>query len=504
MFLHEPLRRYGVVYNAIAYIPAHHRFRVACIPRAAGVWGRYAGLALLLLALGGCTKAPPNVLVVVFDTLRADRVRAETGEDTLMPFLGGLAQRGFYFPNAHAQSSWTNPSLATIWTSRYQSQHRITSFQSVLADDEILLADVLRRHGYRTGGFVANFLLGPSLGFGRGFDQYMTYSRKRQDANGKQQVVKARAARINREALSWVDQVERTAPHAPVFLYVHYMETHIPYDPPDADVARVLRGGQRADRDDVNTHMLLWNLVGMDDAQVQAAKAYYDAETISADTALRKLLDALRGRHFLDHCVVVIAADHGEEFREHGRLGHGYTLYEEVLRVPLVILAPHATAGKTIPGLVSLIDVAPTVLDLAGIPAPARFQGRSLRSDMGLTHAWPFGTGAATTSAGRPPAGIAISELHRPSEERLSPQEYAVTSASAKLIRNLDGSEEWFDLRSDPLERDMNGVDAADRAKLAAVLAEFMAQGATPEPPPQTQVIDEQTRERMRALGYAH
>ena len=457
-------------------------------------------LALAAALAGGCTKQPPpNVLLIVIDTLRPDRLGAYGSTRGLTPFLDSLAQRGFVFRNAYAQSSWTNASIASLFTSRYQSQHRITSFTAALSPDEVTLAEVLAGHGFVTGGFSANFLVGKHLGFGQGFADYETYTRSEMD-NGKPLMIKERAERINREGLAWLDQ-PRPQPGraAPVLLYLHYMEPHNPYDPPAADLDRVLAGRPAPDRIAVNRRMRIPNLGEFPDDTVQAVKDLYDAEVMSVDAQLRVLFEALGKRGFLDRCIVVVAADHGEEFREHGLMGHHQTLYEEVIRVPLIVLVPGHEQRVDVTELVSLTDVAPTLLDLLALPQPPEFEGHSLRRLMGL------GQPAQTTRgpAAAPVAGgTAFSELIKEGTQRARPHERAVITDASKLILDVDGKREFYDLRADPGETNTQGLVDGTRERLSASLQSFMDYTQQRAAPVHQRALDAETRERMRALGY--
>src|SRR5215472_15579703 len=439
--------------------------------------GRGLLLVLALLCLpSGCSRSqPPNVVLIVIDTLRADRLGVAGNAAGLTPFLDSLAQRGIFFRNAYAQSSWTNASVASLMTSRYQSQHGITSFRAVLAADELTLAEVLQQHGYATGGFIANFLLSKELGFAQGFDRYQTYSRTVDDGQGRPKFIKERAERINAEALSWLDEVRQQRPHAPLFLYLHYMEPHNPYDPPDANLDRVLDGRPRPDRAAVNARMGLPNVGFFADQMVQDVKAFYDAEVISIDAALSDLFHALAERHVLDNSVVVVVADHGEEFREHGLMGHHQTLYEEVLRVPLIVLLSAQSHGLVVDPIVSLTDVAPTVLDLVGVPSPGRFEGGSLRSLMDGSRA-ETPSGSKEASSRLPSVGVAFSELIKDGTQRQRPHERAVITAPTKLIADVDGEREFYDLHADAAETDPHALGEAERTRLTGQLDEFLAQ----------------------------
>jgi arylsulfatase A-like enzyme len=433
-------------------------------------------LLLALCAAPACSgAAKPNILVIVIDTLRPDRLGAYGNDRGLTPFMDSLASRAYVFRNAYAQTSWTNASVASLVTSRYQSQHRVTSFKSILADQEHTLTEALREHGYATGGFSANFLVAPQLGFGQGFDQYKVFTASTFDANGKETYGKERAERINEAGLTWLDEVsERRPSRTPVYLYLHYMEPHNPYHPPERYLDRVLNGRPRPDQEATNRRMRIPNAGYFSPEIVQAVKDLYDAEVMSVDAALRDLFARLQERRFLDHAVVVVLADHGEEFLEHGLMGHHQTLFEEVIRVPLLIAVPGNPGGVQIETIVSLTDVGPTILDLAQIAVPPSFDGISLRTVMGLSKPrgwWPFGGQNQPQSAA--PANVAFSELIKETTNRQRPHERAVIKQTHKLIENVDGEREYYDLQADPGERDTQGIDPAQRVVLGDAIARF-------------------------------
>jgi len=178
-----------------------------------------SALVVLLVAMGplpGCSSSPPDVIIVLIDTLRYDRLGAYGSKRGLTPFLDSFAEQAYVFERAYAQSSWTNPSVASLFTSRYQWQHQLTELGSVLGPEEITLAELLGSHGYASAGFCANILVSHRSGFDQGFDLFRTMAERN--------FAKGRAAHVNHEALAWLD--EHTAgegSRAPVFLYLHYM-----------------------------------------------------------------------------------------------------------------------------------------------------------------------------------------------------------------------------------------------------------------------------------------
>jgi len=459
-----------------------------------GIWrcrcSLVAAVSLALLCGAACTRSPaPNALIILVDTLRAGRLGAYGNERGLTPFLDSLAKRAVVFRNAYTQSSWTSPSVATLFTSRYPSQHRIVSFRSPLADEEITLAEVLAARGYESGGFSANFLLSPHFGYWQGFSHKQVFPR----ARGKVDMAnpsKARASRVNYAALSWLEQ--RPSATKPYLLYLHYLEPHIPYAPEQAYLDHVLAGRAAPDRGQVNASMYFGKQTAWTSEQLQAAEDYYDAEIMSVDNAIRELFDALAERHALDNTVVVITADHGEEFQEHHGMGHGRTLHQEVLHIPLLFLLPGQQERIDVDAPVSLVDVAPTILDLLGVAAPASFAGSSLRPLMK-----PAARGQSAAAD-----GVVFAELLKqvPGSDQLIHQRAVITGAT-KLIEG-EGEAQFYDLATDREERDPDALAAAERTRLRDTLATFDRRFSA-APGQATQAApDEDTLERMRALGY--
>ena len=436
--------------------------------------------SLALLAALGCAPAapPPNVVLVVVDTLRADRLGAYGNRRGLTPFLDELAARGVVFANAYAASSWTCPSVASLFTSRYPSEHRVATFDSRLAADEVTLAETLAPRHYLAGGFSANFRLDGQLGYRQGFRTWRAFLTVR----------KLRAHRLTKKALVWVDRAWNTWPWSrwlprPLFLYLHYMEPHAPYEPPDDYRQRLANGGPGAEEANRKLTDLRWSELSPD--EVRLLESLYDAETASLDAHLRDLFRALAKRRVLDHAIVVVTADHGEEFDEHGFMEHGSSLYEAAIRVPLIVLVAGHPGGRVVEQRVSLVDVAPTLLELLGLPREPRFEGRSLV---------PLLRGEDV------PAADVIAELPRTgSAYDLSFHSVTIIRDSVKLLLPREPGtpeNETYDLARDPAESSPaspppSGVLRAARERQVG-LAE----------PPTTRAVDETTRKRLRALGY--
>ncbi len=352
-------------------------------------WSR----AVLLVALGaggilGCggrsappQQAPPpaNVLLLVLDCLRADRVGAEQPYGrAVAPRLEALAAAGTRFTRAFAQASWTRPSVPTLLTGLYPSEHGLGAFLQEadevmggsLSPAAVTVAEALRALGYATALFAQQNQLAPKFGLDQGFDVYDHKA--------------SRAAHIHEELLSWLD----AEPKRPFFAYLHYLELHWPYCAPPATrgvftadyQGRPLCADWRRLREDIRS-----GAVKLTAEEVDAMRGQYDEELLALDGEIGVLFDRLRERGLWDNTLIVVTADHGEEFFEHGGMAHGTSLYDELIRVPMVLKPPAswgASAGGAVSALVEHRDLLPTFIEAAGTSPATAGDRRSLRRRM--------------------------------------------------------------------------------------------------------------------------
>jgi arylsulfatase A-like enzyme len=470
------------------------------------------------LACASCAasgRQPPNVLVVVIDTRRADRLGVYGNERGLTPFLDALAVRGTLFEHAYAVSSWTIPSVASFFTSRYPTQHHVVTFFSRIGESEVTLAERLHGGGWTGGCFSANPNLRTDWGYGQGFDELWSDQTPDVDVHGDT---------IRTQALAWLDRTWNRRSNLPAFLYLQYMEPHTPYDPPEPFRSRfaVDEAGKPFDMDSAVREAIARALPGTaqqgSDKPLDVAEAVrtilgrgtpltkreilpferlYDAEVATADDQVRQLFAELEKRGFLDNALVVVIADHGEEFVEHGRTSHGRTLYEESVHVPFIVVGPGVAAGRRVAENVSLIDLAPTLLDVLGLPAEPRFEGRSL-----VALLQPGST--ADRGAGAGPDVLMQLERSVPVELDNRIHSRGFVRGADKLLLGIDGGTERYDLATDPAETaQLQASGAAQSAALSealtlteAHLGERAAAEAAQAP------VDEKLKERLRALGY--
>ena len=421
-----------------------------------------------------------NVILILLDTLRADRLGAYGNPSGLTPELDAFAQDAVLFENAYAHAPWTLPSVASIFTAQTPLQHgaggRLGAF-AVLEEKAVTLAEVFQRSGAKTAAITNVLFLGPSFGAMQGFDDL-------DHAVPSDNKLTRVAESTTETALGWLD-ANRTRRF---FLFVHYFDPHLTYDPPQPFREKF------AAPEDKGRGRHLFGTVGemvafrrgqihVADSQVERLEKLYNGDVAYMDQMLGKLFDGIEARGLLKDTIIVVTADHGEEFGEHKGFEHGHTLYDELLHVPLLIREPGPAGGLRVETAVRHIDLAPTLTDLAGIDAPA-FGGSSLA---------PLLRGEK--EADRPV--LSAGNMWGPSQT-------SWRSAGFKLFRKPGGKPaSLYDLESDPaektdlLEREKARAAALD-AELDLVLSALAGEersGAAPE-------LSEVQRAQLRALGY--
>jgi choline-sulfatase len=325
------------------------------------VSGRWVWILAAVIALGtalGCERAVsraelaqrlaalghPNLVLIVVDTLRADWTTPYGDSRGTSPELAAWAERGATFEKVRSQSSWTKMSMASLFTSLWPHSHGLFEARDALGDGAVTLAEQLRDAGYRCYAVQSNGWLDQSFGFQQGFDSYV-FPRGVGNPKISASEIWPHADRIYQEAARLIDGHDRARP---MFLYLHLMDVHEYAAPPE------------------------FRTYGQDTPGAYLAAIRWDDDALSR---VRKKLD---DAGLLDKTVIVLAADHGEAFGEHGKQGHARNTLTATLWTPLVIRFPFPIAPQRIPVQVRNIDIAPTLLELAGVAAPETFQGHSL------------------------------------------------------------------------------------------------------------------------------
>ena len=413
---------------------------------------RSAVAALLCFCALACSRAqesaqPPktsaarSLLIITIDTLRADRVGAYGYTAARTPTIDRLARDGMKFDRAYATAPITLTSHASLMTGRYPAGHG-ARHNGVRLDPKVTtIADMLQGAGFTTGAFVGAFPLDKRFGLNKGFQTYD--DRMPRGADGR--IVNERPGRIVAdEAIAWLDRNRDN----PFFLWVHFFEPHAPY-------------GDPRDR--------------------RPASVRYDDEVAEADTQAGRVLGALGAAR--DSTLIVLAADHGEAFGEHGEIGHSLFLYDTTLRVPLIVSGPGLRRGQTFAVSMSLADVAPTVMQILGV--------RGLDTD-----------------------GVGLQRMLDPDVD-VSPRErdlYAETFAPLldfgwsplKSVRSaglkfIDAPKpELYDLEKDPREtKSLYAANLPRISELQNLVRKFAGSGVT------AGAADDESRPRLQALGYA-
>lgn len=439
-----------------------------------------------------CRRGPekklprPNVIVILVDALRADRLGCYGHGGGTSPFLDSCAKKGVLFTHAYSHSSHTKISVAALFTGLIPPSNGIrkaAEAAQVLSGDTSLVSDVLpegivtmaerfKQNGYATCGIITNPHLLGSMGFGQGFDDYVYL-------HGG-----ARAVLVNRMAMQWL----RSREGGPFFLYLHYMDVHAPYTPPPeyaraftmmlAEAEPVWENGPYKGK--------------IEGARIAWSRALYDAEIKYWDDQWKQFEKALERAGALENTVVVILSDHGEEFYDHGGFGHGYTCYDEVIHVPLIIRWPGRVPGGVVrPDLAAVIDVYPTLAALAGIDVSGLpLEGRNLFADgwdgtpgFSFFHQREIAPVYSETCQGKVPRSLRTADL--------------------KVIFNqADGSIEAYRTGNDPEERDNIPAGGDGAIESLATEARRISHGRPVAGPPSSGRLDAKTVEELRSIGY--
>jgi arylsulfatase A-like enzyme len=335
---------------------------------------------LLIAALGFCAACGgeakrTSVLLVVIDTLRADKLGTYGGERNLTPHIDAFAERGVVFENASSHAPWTLPATASLLTSLYPLQHgaggSLPNFTAL--DPEVrTLASVFRERGYATGAIVNVAFLDRTFGLTREFEHL--------DARHFESNLQVRSAEETTDAaLTWMEEQG----DEPFFLLVHYFDTHAVYDPPQPFRRRFAAPEDRETSDYVfgtREHMIRLRAgqLEINRSIIKRAEKLYDGEVAYTDGQVGRLFDGLEDLGLAGDTLQVLTSDHGEEFWDHGGFEHGHTLFSELTHIPLIVrLDGRLTPGRVSAG-VGHVDVAPTLCELTDIAAPEQFTGHSL------------------------------------------------------------------------------------------------------------------------------
>jgi arylsulfatase A-like enzyme len=466
------------------------------------------------LVTSSVKSSRPNILIYTMDTVRADHTGLNGYARKTTPFLDQLAASAVVFKDCQAQATWTKASIASLMTSLYSFTHAIRNDADTVPNGANTLAGQLRAAGYVTSSIVANPFVGRATGLDRGFDYMLEYPVVLREVNPKADGGTDSVA-LNKVVFPWLDLHH----NEPFFLYAHSMDPHAPYDPPapfDAAFANP-RDDALFDREYKSflTHHeynggavispKICQRAGIEPTLfMHQAMDRYDGEILHNDRSFKLLVDKLRRLGVLDHTLIIVLSDHGEEFWDHGWTAHGQSVYQELTHTMLMMWNPKLLGGpKRISEPVQLIDVMPTVLDLLHLKTPDMVEGQSLAP---LINGRPFkrrGLVVSSRFAAAHPQGLVPEN---------ATDSFAIINSRWKFIYRNKAAKagikrvELYDRQTDREEKhDLAGSNPEKVESMMAALRQWIdaqnkirvAIGHTGK-----STLDERTLERLRSLGY--
>ena len=394
------------------------------------------GLIILLVvagALQGCTSSKSStskdtgntIVLVVIDTVGYNRV-LENPEQA--PFIRSLTRSSAIFTNAFSTAPWTKPSIASIITGVYPLGHGVTHPRSRIKKSVPTMAEIFRERGYATGGVVSHVFLAPRTDYKRGFDSYRLTSFKGHVHDS------ITAEQVTTMGLEWLKNEQKKGTKNKL-LFLHYFDPHYNYKHHQEFDRTSWYKGSLSDAMNFGEFKKRKDSLTSDD--LRYIKGLYEEEVLETDKELKRLYKGITDLKLKNETTLIITADHGEAFKDHDHLGHGYQLYNELVHVPLIVHAPSRIGAQTINSVVSTMDILPTLLDLTG--------NKDKSSQM---HGVSFAPALVGKTAAKKSSRVVVSEL-----------QYHANHISGvlwpwKAIFNKDdGTWQFFNLERDPVEK---------------------------------------------------
>ncbi len=461
--------------------------------------------------------SPPNVLVIVLDTVRADRLSTYGYERPTSPALDEFAKNAIRFDNFHSTSIWTLPSHSSLFTGLFPISHGATQESKWLDTEFVTLAEVLRNGGYQTWGASANPNVSRRVNLAQGFERFLETWRLPPVEGGGAKAGDLASSHPNNRAFEQF--LKSSDPRRPFFAFINYIDAHVPLVPPSPYLEAFLPSGANVEHAvTIGRKRSHEHYIGeaYDDEDLALLSDLYDGEIAYLSASVGRLLDSFRRDERFEDTLIIITSDHGEHFGEKGLLGHMFGLYNVTVRVPLLIRLPDAERGgeeESRKG--QLVDLFVTILAAAG-----------------LEEGTGGGSGVDLLASKAPRREAILSEYYYPSAafKIFSPEEYAAASKRLapfkrrlraielygyRYIWSSNGRHELYNILNDPAEStnllaDGNTSPMADQLQreLDEAFEELLADGVTdpialpPAGVADAPELDAQTRDALRSLGY--
>ncbi len=427
---------------------------------------------------------PPNIVLIIVDTLRADHLGIYGSRRDTSPKIDALAASAVLYQRAYSQAPWTTASIGSLLTSRYPATLAIGDLDAPLPEESMLLPEVLQAAGYSTGAIVSHRLCGSRWGFNQGYDVFDERQIAGHDGISSGGITDSAIEFVEAHRVDPDDQdpslinPERTGPF---FLLLHYFDPHFSYIEHEPFEFLSEEPSYRGwIQSGVKPKQVAPRIGSLKPADLRELLRLYDSEIAFTDHHIGRFLDFLRASDLFESSMIVLTADHGEEFLDHGGVSHSNTLFDEVVRVPLIVKYPFG-AHSTVEHPVALLDIFPTVLDIAGVPVPAGARGRSLRSPAGDSF--------------RP----VFTDVARGRRKPL----HAVVDHPWKLIYDVDeNAHALYDLTTDPGERRDLASKEPERVRALALILDRWISSNRPVDAHERVVLEKDDVLQLRELGY--
>jgi arylsulfatase A-like enzyme len=463
----------------------------------------------------------PNIIIIVADALRADHLSCYGYKRDTTPNIDELAKEGALFKTCIAQSSWTRPSVASLFTSLYPSMHLAYTVNQRLPEYLTTMAEVLKGKGYTTCGISANLILKEEFGYSQGFDYYNVetqesiyacFCSKRKDLLfgmlgewlfkrmfKPYDAVEIDCDLLTQKALNWIEKKGGS----PFFLYLHYMDPHAPYNPPES-YERMYSEDYKGKKYRMGEVIRLKKMGReISPKELQNIIDRYDGEITFMDEYIGKLINALKEMQLFENTLLVFTADHGEAFFEHNDTTHGQSLYNELIHVPLIITYPKLIKRNTVIDTpVAMIDIMPTIMEVLNIPCFNEMQGKSfltLFQDEDPIKHKEFIISELFVQRGK--GGWCTAIITKDYKYILIENSLNNILGSKKLAHKK--LQEFYDLRNDPKELYNIFCPKSEAVgKLKKKLLVYLSFKRQHIHSPEEVEIDEDTKQQLKALGY--